>query len=187
MDRVTGHRGVAVWMWTPLLGSFVAFALCPLAAWSEQAFKHGYVDLAKVFDHYQRTRESETALERKGRQKQTELEGQFKELKQLRQNLELAAEDARETKVREIEEKSDLFSRLKTRSERELVTERNQLARQILEEIDQAVADYARANGFSVILDRRAVLYGQDGDDVTEAVVRLLNERYQSRSAGAKR
>jgi outer membrane protein len=140
-----------------------------------------------VFDSYQRTKDLETGLERKGRERHTQLEGQFKELKQLRQNLELVAEGAREAKVREIEEKSDTFSRLKTRSERELVTERNQLAREILEEIDQAVSEYAKANGFSVILDQRAVLYGQDGDDVTEAVVRLLNERYQSRTAGARR
>ena len=148
--------------------------------------KIGYVSLLKVFDGYQRTADSKHVLEQKGKQKQTELEGDFNELKKLRQSLELLNDQAKETKAREIEERADGFKRLKARSEREFVQEQNQLAKQILDEIDQAVAEYAKANGFSVILDDRSLLYGEDAYDVTDAVLKVLNQRYAAKETGKR-
>ena len=153
---------------------------CP-ALWAGE-LRIGYVNLGKVFDGYQRTTESDQVLEQRGRQKQTELESRFNELKKLRQSLELLNEEARGSRAREVEEKSDEFQRLKTRSERELVRERNRLAREILDEIDQTVAEYAKANGFAVILDQRSLLYGEEVYDVTDGVLRLLNERFAART-----
>ena len=146
--------------------------------------KLGYVNLLKVYDGYQRTADSKQVLEQKGKQKQTELEGDFNELKKLRQSLELLNDQAKETKAREIEERSDEFKRLKARSEREFVQEQNQLAKQILDEIDQAVAEYAKANGFSLIMDERSLLYGEGAYDVTEEVLKVLNQGYAAKASG---
>lgn len=165
------------------LGVFGLLGSPPVGA---EGLKLGYVSLLKVFDGYQRTAESKQVLEQKGKQKQAELEGNFNELKKLRQSLELLNDQAKEAKAREIEERSDEFKRLKTRSERELLQEQNQFAKQILDEIDQAVAEYAKANGFSVILDDRSLLYGEDVYDVTDKVLAVLNQRYTAK-AGSKR
>ena len=146
--------------------------------------KLGYVNLLKMFDGYQRTADSKQVLEQKGKQKQTELEGDFNELKKLRQSLELLNDQAKETKAREIEERSDEFKRLKARSEREFAQEQNQLAKQILDEIDQAVAGYAKANGFSLIMDERSLLYGEGAYDVTEEVLKVLNQGYAAKASG---
>ncbi|MBI4322802.1 MAG: OmpH family outer membrane protein [Candidatus Omnitrophica bacterium] len=171
-------------LFVALLVCLLSSVFCPLT--HAEGLKLGYVNILKVFDGYQRTADSKQVLEQKGKQKQTELEGDFNELKKLRQSLELLNDQAKETKAREIEERSDEFKRLKTRSERELVREQNQLANQILGEIDQAVAEYAKANGFSVILDDRSLLYGEDAYNVTDAVLKLLNQRYTAK-AGSKR
>jgi len=146
--------------------------------------KIGYVNLAKVFDGYQRTKESDQTLEQKGKQKQDELESRFGEIKKMRQGLELLNDQARDSKTREIEEKSDEFQRLKTKSERDLVRERNQIARVILDEIEGAVSEFAKTNGFAVILDQRSLLYGQEAYDVTEPILRLLNDRYAAKKTG---
>jgi outer membrane protein len=159
--------------------------ICPLGHAGE--LKIGYVNLARVFDGYQRTKESDRVLEQKGKQKQSELEGRLNELKQLRQSLELLNEEIRSSRARELEERSDEFQRLKTRSERELLRERNHLAREILDEIDQVVAEHAKANGFAVILDQRSLLYGEDLYDVTDEVLRLLNDRYAARTNKASK
>jgi len=144
------------------------------------------VDLGKVFDGYQATKESDQFLEQKGRQKQTELEGRVTELKKLRESLELLNDQAREARAKELEEKSDEFQRLKSKSQRDLLGERNRIARTILQEIEKAVAEYAKANGFSVILDERSLLYGEAVFDVTDEVLRLLNERYAARTVKKK-
>jgi outer membrane protein len=141
----------------------------------------GYVDLAKVFDEYQRTKESEVALESRGKQRQSQLEGQLNKLKELRSGLDVLSDQAREQRTRQIEEEADQFKRLRQRSERELLTQRNAVAKQILEEITAVVTEFSQANSFALVLDRRTVLYGQDTHDLTDEVLKILNERYAAR------
>jgi len=152
---------------------------CPVATADE--WKVGYVDLAKAFDGYERTKASDTELEKKGKQKEAELEGRVNELKKLREHLELLNDASREAKLREIEAKTDELKRFRANAARELRRERDEVARSILQEVHQIVADYAKANGFSMILDERQILYGQPGDDVTDAVLKQLNSRYNAR------
>lgn len=158
-------------------------APCPRA--SAENLKIGFVNLARVFDEYQRTKDSEAGLEARGKQKQAQLEAQFNELKKLRQGLELLNDQAREAKAREIEEKSDQFKRTKSQSERELVGQRNQVAKAILDEIGQVVSEYAKTNGFSLVLDQRSLLYGQDAYDLTNEILSTLNERYAAKAKKA--
>ena len=145
----------------------------------------GYVNVGKVFDEYQGTKDSEAGLESRGKQKQAQLEAQFNALKDMRKDLEVASDQAREQKAQEIETKADEFKRQKTRAERELMTQRNQVARKILDEINGVVTEYAKANSFSLILDQRSVVYGQDIYDVTDEILKTLNERYAAKAGAA--
>ncbi|MBI2884958.1 MAG: OmpH family outer membrane protein [Candidatus Omnitrophica bacterium] len=155
---------------------------CPVLKAAE--LKIGYVNLVRVFEEYQRTKDTEQVLEQRGKQKLSELEGRLGELKKMRQNLELLNDQAKEAKSKELEEKSDEFQRLKTKSERESVRDRNQVAKQIFDEIDGAVTAYARANGFSLVLDQRSLIVGDDVYDLTDEVLKSLNDRY---AAGGKK
>jgi outer membrane protein len=148
--------------------------LC-LAAGAEE-FKIGYVNLGKVFDGYQRTRASDSTLEKKGKQKEAELEGRMNELKKLRQSLELLNDEARETKMREAEEKAEELQRFRTSTARDLRRERDKIAKSILQEIQQGVEQYAKANGFSLIVDERSLLFGQPTYDLTDEILASLNK-----------
>jgi outer membrane protein len=159
-----------------LMASACVFAYEPSAQAAEM--KACSVNLARVFEMYQRTKDSEGSLESKGKQKQSELEGKFSELKKMREGLELLSDQAKEAKAREIEEKADSFKRLKDRSERELLKERNQVARVILDDIEKVIEEYAKANGYSMVVDQRMLLYGEPAYDITEQVLKILNDRY---------
>ena len=152
---------------------------CPLIGAEE--FKVAYVNVGKLFDHYERTKASEAILEKKGKQKEAELEGRVNELKKLRESLELLNDKAREAKAREIEAKADELKRFRTNSARDLRQERDGVAQQILQEIQAVVTDYGKANGFSIILDERTMLYGQPAYDATDEVLALLNRRYKAK------
>jgi outer membrane protein len=143
-----------------------------------QDLKVGYVNVPKVFDGYDRTKTYETGLEKKGQQKETELEGRMSELKKLRESLELLNDQARDAKVREIEEKADAIKRFRSNTARDLSRERDKMAGEILKEIQKAVEDYAKTNNFSFILDERSVLFGQPVYDVTAEVLKILNSRF---------
>ena len=150
-------------------------ASCPLAQAGE--LKIGYVNLAKVFDNYEKTKASDSALEKKGKQKEAELEGRMNELKKLRQGLELLNDEVKEAKASEIETKSEELQRFRNATARDLRRERDRIAKDILEEIRGMLKEYAEANGFAVILDSRSLVFGQHTYDVTEDVLKLLNSR----------
>jgi len=142
-----------------------------------EELKIAYVNVGKIFDNYERTKNSEAGLAKKGKQKETELEGKVNELKKLRESLELLNDQAREAKMRQIEEKTDELKRFRGSAARELSRERDAIAQEILKEIQSIITDYAKTNGFSLVLDERSILYGQPAYDATDAVLALLNQR----------
>jgi outer membrane protein len=162
-------------------GTLAVGALVLGLAWASPAgaaeTKIGYVNLGQVFDGYLKTKNSDAVLEKKGKQKEAELEGRLNELKKMRENLELLNPDARETKAKEIEERSEDLQRFRNNTARDLRRERDKIAKDLLEEIQRTLVEYAKANGFSLIVDSQALLYGQETYDVTEEVLTLLNSR----------
>ena len=172
-----------------LFGMAVTCPPPPLApgpfAWAAEGLKIGYVNVGKVFDGYAKTQSSDAVLEKQGKQKEAELEARMNELKKLRESLELLNDAARDAKSREIEEKADELQRFRTNTARDLRRDRDKIAKDLLDEIEQTLNEFAKANGFSVILDSRAMLYGQPALDVTDQVLKLLNSH--AGSTGAKR
>lgn len=158
-------------------GAACLLSLVPGLSVGAEELKIGYVNLGKVFDGYQRTRASDETLEKKGKQKETELEGRMSELKKLRQSLELLNEEVRETRAREIEEKAEELQRFRTSTARDLRRERDKIAKGILQEIHQGIEQYANANNFSLILDERSLLHGASVHDLTGEILKALNSR----------
>ncbi len=153
----------------------ISLVSCPMVFADE--LKIGYVNLGKIFDGYERTKTSDSTLEKQGKQKEVEFQARMEELKKLRQSLELLNDQAREAKTKEVEEKTDELQRFRTSTARDLRRERDGIAKEILKEIQAGVEAYAKANGFSLVLDERSLLYGQPTYDVTDAVLNSLNGR----------
>ena len=158
------------------IGSLSLLSCCPIVR--AQELKIGYVDVAKVFDGYERTKASDAVLEGKGKQKEAELEGRMNELKKLRQNLELLNDQAREAKAKEVEEKADELQRFRNNTARDLRRERDKAAKEILGDIQKSIEEFGKTSGFSLIVDQRSLLYAQPTYDVTDQVLKLLNSRY---------
>lgn len=158
----------------------VSCLLSPVSGLTDE-FKVAYVNVGKLFDAYERTKASEAVLEKKGKQKETEMEGRVNELKKLRESLELLNDKAREAKAREIEAKADELKRFRANTARDLRSERDEIAEQILQEIQAVVADYGKTNGFSLILDERTMLYGQATYDASDEILSVLNSRYKAK------
>ncbi len=170
-------HGMAVSLSIAIMAAFVTCLPSPVSCPTVEAqeMKIGYVNVAKVFDGYGRTKASEAALEKQGKLKEGELEGRMAELKKLRQSLELLNDEAREVKSREIEEKSEELQRFRNATARDLGRERDKAARDILKAIQDDVDSYAKANGFTLILDSRSLLYSVPAQDVTDEILKLLN------------
>lgn len=150
------------------------FSGVSLAAAKE--YKIGYVDLAKVFDEYKKTKESEANLEAKGKAKETERGNMVEELRKLKDEQALLSEKAKAEKQTVIDNKIKALQEFDRKTRDDLMKERNDMLGLILKDIEKIVTDYSKANGYDYILNSRMLLYGATEYDLTNEVLSRLNK-----------
>lgn len=143
---------------------------------SAKEYKMGYVDLAKVFDEYKKTKESEKALEDKGKTKEAERNKMVEELRKLKDEQALLSEKAKGEKQAVIDSKIKVLQDFDRVTRDALVKERNDMLGGILKDIEKVVADYAKANGYDIVLNSRMLLYGGTEYDMTNEILNKLNK-----------
>jgi outer membrane protein len=139
-------------------------------------YKIGYVDLAKVFDEFKKTKESEKKLEDKGKAKEGERAKMVDELRKLKDEQALLSEKAKAEKQAVIDNKIKALQDFDRTVRDELVKERNDMLGGILKEIEKVVTEYAKANGYDMVLNSRMLLYGGEQHDLTNEVLTRLNK-----------
>ena len=156
---------------------------CLVAAGSAFAAgdKIGYMDLGKVFDEYAKTKELDKQLESKGNAKQAERDKMVAELKKLKDELDLASEKEKPKRQAVVEEKLKKLQEFDKDSRDTLRKERDDMARIILGEIKDTIDNIGKKEGFKYILDSRAVLFGGDSDNLTDRVLKILNDNYATK------
>ncbi len=146
---------------------------------SEKAFakemKLAYVDLAKVFDEYSKTKESEKALEAKGKAAEAERSKMVEEAKKMKDEQALLSDKGKAEKQPAIDAKIKALQDYDTKTRGELVKERNDALGGIMKDIEKVVNDYAKANGYDLVLNSRMMLYGADQYDLTSQILAKLN------------
>ena len=171
-------KHVSAWRFVVVTASVIGLAAGQAVPSAAAVQKIGFVDIARVFDDYQRTKTSDKDLEAKSKAKEAELKGRVEELKNLRDGLELLSDKAKEERQKQVEEKSDELQRFQLAAQNELRRQRDGIAREILKEIHDTVQAYAKAQGYDLMLNERTLVYGSDELDLTDAILKQLNEQY---------
>ncbi|MCX5685936.1 MAG: OmpH family outer membrane protein [Candidatus Omnitrophica bacterium] len=139
-------------------------------------YKIGYVDLAKVFDEYKKTKESEKSLEEKGKTKEADRKKMVDELKKLKDEQALLSEKAKAEKQKTIDDKIKVLQDYDRSVRDELMKERNDRLAAIMKDIEDIVTAYAKETGYDLIVNSRALLYGSEQYDLTKEVLSRLNK-----------
>jgi len=138
--------------------------------------KIAYVDLAKVFDEYKKTKDSEKTLEEKGKTKEAERTKMVDELKKLKAEQEMLSDKAKAEKQTAIDAKIKVLQEYDSKTRNELIKDRNDLLGGIMKDIEKIVNDYAKASGYDFVLNSRMLLYGSDQYDLTNEILAKLNK-----------
>ncbi|HBR14885.1 MAG TPA: hypothetical protein DD723_04990 [Candidatus Omnitrophica bacterium] len=139
--------------------------------------KIGYVDLSKLFDEYEKTKEYDKVLETKTKEFEAERNAKIEKIREVQGKVGLLADEEKKKTEEEMEKlKADLleFDRQK---KTDLTKERNEKIREILLEIEKIVSDYAEKEKYSVILNDRVLIFGDPSMNVTEDVLKVLNDK----------
>ena len=154
-----------------------------IGGFAEKAYakdtKIGYVLMAKVFDEYYKTKDSEKILSAKGATKETDRKKMIDELKKIKDEQALLSDKAKQDKQVVIDSKLKALQDFDMKTRDELLKERNDMLGGIMSDITKVITDYSKAEGYDVVLnsDPRVMLYGADGMDITTTILAKLNKK----------
>ena len=140
--------------------------------------KIGYVDLARVFDDYQKTKEFDKTLEAKGSQKQAERDKMVADVKKMRDEAELLSAKSKDDKQAAIDDKIKALQEFDRNTRDSLRKERDTMVQEILKEIDSVMQAFGKSQGYSFIFNDRVLVYKGEGSDLTAQVIKALNDSY---------
>ena len=141
--------------------------------------KIGYVFMAKVFDEYQKTKDSEKSLQAKGQIKEAERKKLVDELKKLKDEQALLSDKMKAEKQVVLDGKMKVLQDYDMKARDELLKDRNDMLGGIMGDITKVIIDHAKTEGYDFILnsDPRVMLYGTEQDDLTAVILAKLNKK----------
>ena len=150
-------------------------AVCSLAG----DLKIAYVDLSKVFDGYQKTKEFDAVLQSEGGVFQKERDAMIQRIQDAQGKLNLM-NDAQKTAMQaDIEKQKNDVVAYDKEKRTELAKKRDDKVREILAEIQKIVSNLAAREGYAYVLNDRVMIYGDPQFNVTDVVLKTLNDSYK--------
>ncbi len=144
-----------------------------------QDLKLGYINLKQVLDDYQKVTEGENALLKEAEEKNKERDELVKEIKNLREKLDLLEDKQKEKKQQELDEKIKQLQDFTYQTRTSLREKRDEKFREIMKEVKDVIAEYGSSRNYNIIIDDTLLLYKDEKLDVTADIIKTLNQRYK--------
>ncbi len=141
--------------------------------------KIAYVELGNVFNNYQKTKDFDAVLQKESKEAQDQIDGMIKKVRDAQGKLSLLKEDEKQKLQADIEKQVADLNSFKDQKRAELAKKFEDMRKQIILEIEKVVGDIAKADGDTFILNDSAVLYGEKESNVSEKVLKTLNDGYK--------
>lgn len=161
-------------------------ALCAMVVSSSMVFaqdaklKVAHVDLARLFDEYEKTKAYDKVLEADNTKFQEERNKKIEAIRDLQSKLEVL-KDAEKVKVEQEAEKlkNEVLEFDRTKRT-DLTKARDEKVREILLEIEKVVSEYAQKEGITYVMNDRVLVYGDKSLSITETILKTLNDSYKA-------
>ena len=141
--------------------------------------KIAYVDLAKVFDNYQKTKEFDAVLQSEGEAFQKQRDAMVQKIQDAQSKLSLMNDTEKAAKQADIEKQKDAVVAFDKEKRTELAKKRDDKVREILTEIQNVVSGIATKEGYTYVLNDRVMIYGDPQFNITDEVMKTLNDSYK--------
>ncbi len=166
-----------------LVTTLVIGLIAPISVtFAEGQQKVGYVNLTRVFFEYEKSKELKKSLEDKAKLKDSERKRMVDDIKRLKDEAELLSDKAKSEKDPVIDDKIRTLQEFDTKTKEEIAKEGSSSSGEVLDDIEGVINDYAKKQGYSMIIDSEALLYGDDAGNLTDPVIKLLNDGYKNNS-----
>lgn len=149
---------------------------------SAEGMKIGVIDFEKVFNSFVKTKEENQKLQGLKEVKEKEAQTLIDEINKLKSEAEILSDDAKRKVEKEIRDKLRDLRDFTEDSKKELLEERNIIFQKITEDIRKIIAAKGKKEGFSMIIDDKALFYTADALDLTEDIIKVINSEESTKS-----
>jgi len=162
-----------------VLGLAVMFGLVATGISFADGLKIAYVDLSKVFDGYQKTKEFDAVLQTEGEAFQKQRDAMVQKIQDAQSKLDLMKDSEKASLQADIEKQKNDVVAFDKEKRTELAKKRDDKVREILTEIQGVVSTIAKNDGYTYVLNDRVMIYGDPQFNITDAVAKTLNDSYK--------
>ncbi len=156
----------------------VAFLISPAQTFAVDGDKYAFVDVAKVFDDFQKTKDNDRILQEEGKKKEQERDVIVHEIRQMKDELSLVTSEARAKKQESLELKVRELQEFDQKAKQDLGQKRAGIVKEIFKDIDDTVKRYGERKGMDLIFNEKVLLYHSPRQDATAEILIELNQAY---------
>jgi Skp family chaperone for outer membrane proteins len=157
------------------LGLLVSFSFSSLA----KELKIGYVNFFEVFNEYKKTKEYDDNLSKKQEEKEKQLKQKGEDIEKMESKVSLLKEKEKEKEMQKLEAAKKDFSQMFTQARGDIKKERDEKMKEIVEDLEKAIKEYAKKNNYDFIIHGSAILYADKAADVTADILKAVNSSYK--------
>ena len=146
--------------------------------------KIGYADLVKIAEKSDVGKVAKTHFEAKADRLKTQLETKQRLLEKQKATLEAKlptySPEQRTAKIKEYERKVEELRKMLIKADQELKPMQEELIKDIYGKIEKVAREYGAQKGYSVLLEKRELLYlgnNVEAEDVTDDLLKELNKK----------
>jgi Skp family chaperone for outer membrane proteins len=159
-----------------VLSFVVVFGLMACGISRADNLKIAYIDLSKVFDGYQKTKEFDAVLQKQGEEFQKTRDAMIMKIQDSQSKLDLMKDSEKASLEADIEKQKNEVVAFDKEKRTELAKQRDAKVREILGEIQNIVSGIAKRDGYTYVLNDRVMVYGDPQYNITDEVSKALNE-----------
>jgi Skp family chaperone for outer membrane proteins len=144
--------------------------------------KIGVINPATMLTSYEKAKDYDKALEGSKEQKAKDynLDAKKDEIMKMRDKMGLLKDKEQADMKDKITKALNDYRDLEEKATSELQKDSETKMKEVIDDVEKAIKAYATANGYDLVLDKGVVLYGGEGNDITDAITKSLNDKYKS-------
>jgi Skp family chaperone for outer membrane proteins len=138
--------------------------------------KLGYIDFAKVFGEYSKTKEYDKVFKDKQDAYENGREKMVNDIKQFQDKMNLMSDKDKEAKKGELEGKIKNLQDFDRQNQADLRKEQEDKLKELLKDIDEVVKQYCASQNYTFVFHDKALAYYDKSLDITDKIIELVNK-----------
>jgi len=140
--------------------------------------KVAYCNVTKVFDEYAKTKDNDAVLAKKHDEYQKQRTSKIDKIREAQGKLSILKEDEKNKLQAQIDKDAADLNEFDRQQQTDMRKERNDKITVILEDIEKAINEISAKETYSMVFNDKVLLYTDKAFDITDQVVKVLNEKY---------